>query len=186
MDILEQLSAEQRDLLVRLPYRAGLWVSEADKTGGDESDAQERRVLHGLLHGFAGDVFGSEFIQHIMAGTLAGEARWTEWAAELDGFPKECERAIDILRSVTDEKEVKVYIARLMEIGEAVAMAYREHSEDMALPQKVSMFLAYLKFLLARRGGRVRVKSFDAFMQVSLDERKALDRMADALGTKYA
>lgn len=181
MDILEQLSDEQRDLIFRLPYRAGMWVSLADRTGGDESQAREEQVLHGLLHGFSGQVFGSEFIQHIMAGTLACEGQWPQWKAEIEAFPSECERAIAVLRDVTDAKEVNAFVIRLMEIGEAVATAFRENPNDLPFGQKMRLYVLYLKSVL----GKKQAVSFDMFMQVSLDERDALNRMAQVLGTRY-
>ena len=58
MTILNTLSDDQRDFIVRLPFRAGIWVSRADASGGDESQVQEERVLHNLLEGFAVEVIG--------------------------------------------------------------------------------------------------------------------------------
>jgi len=186
MDILNNLTDEQRDLIIRLPFRAGIWVSEADETGGAESQMREEQVLHNLLEGFAADVFGSELIQHIMAGTIAGKEDWHQWEKDIAAFPEECRRGLDVLREVSDEKEVKAFVIRLMEIGEAVALAFRERSDHAGFGARVSLFISYMQYRMARMKASGGVTGFEAFTRVSRLERKALEAMADALGTKYA
>ncbi|MCB9983440.1 MAG: hypothetical protein H6861_07195 [Rhodospirillales bacterium] len=131
VDVLDQLSAQQRTLIVSMPYRAGLWVSHSDDEGGDEAHEKELTALANLIDGFSQQVFGSEMLQYIMHQTLARKDEWESWSGDIDKVPEECKQALEILRAHVDEKDVKVYAMRLMELGEAVAVAFREHDDPV-------------------------------------------------------
>ena len=185
MDVLEKLTPEQRTLIVSLPYRAGLWVSESDQDGGDEAQEKEMTALANITEGFAEQVFGSELLQYIMDETVKGKAQWQgSWAENLDKVPEECTQALNILREHVDEKEVNAFSTRLMEIGEAVAVAFREGEG----PSGLKKFMVYMKYSYAAYKARVAEqapKSFDQYLNVSMSERKALNALAAALGTQY-
>jgi len=180
MDVLNNLSAEQRTLIVSLPYRAGLWVSHSDEEGGDEAQQKELTALANLIDGFVQQVFGSELLQYIMSETLKRKDEWESWSANLDQLPAECVEALSILREHVGEKDVTVYAMRLMEIGEAVAVAFREHA-DPTPGQYVSYALSRIKARLQK----VPVKSLDQYLSISAQERKALGALASALGIQY-
>ena len=185
MDVLDKLTADQRTLIVSLPYRAGLWVSESDQDGGEEAQQKEMTALANITEGFAEQVFGSELLQYIMDETVKGKEHWGKgWAENLDKVPGECEQALNILREHVDEKEVNAYSTRLMEIGEAVAVAFREGQG----PTGIKKLMVYLKYSYAAYKARVAEqapKSFDQYLNVSMHERKALNALARALGTQY-
>ena len=65
MTTFEELDINKKEMLASLPYRAGLWISQADDSG-ESSDQEELKVLHNIVDGFARDVFGSELVQNIM------------------------------------------------------------------------------------------------------------------------
>lgn len=181
MTTLDELMPEERSLITALPYRVGLWISRVDSTGGDEAADQELTALSNIIHGFAHDVFGSEFVQHVMIETLARKGEWAAWDHDLETIPAECVQALEILRPHIDEKELKTYAARLMEIAEAVALAFREYESMEKFSDKLDVYLAYwtakLKSMLAKKP----LRSFDQFLSISMSERKALMRIADSL-----
>ncbi|HOO82767.1 MAG TPA: hypothetical protein PK513_09715 [Alphaproteobacteria bacterium] len=185
MSVLDQLSAQQRTLIVSLPYRAGLWVSYSDDEGGEEAHQKELTALANLIDGFSQQVFGSELLQYIMCETLKRKDEWVNWSGDLEKIPGECAEALQVLSAHVDEKDVKVYAMRLMELGEAVAVAFREHDKPSGA-EKFKLFLAYALTVLKARLKKKPVKSFEQFLNISTDERRALDRLASALKVDYS
>jgi len=57
MNFLDQLTEDQRTLLVSLPYRAGLFVSQSDNAGGDDSDDAEMQALDNIITGYSQEIF---------------------------------------------------------------------------------------------------------------------------------
>ncbi len=184
MSVLDKLSADQKTLIVSLPYRVGLWVSQSDDTGGDEASEKEHTALSNILDGFSQQVFGSELLQYIMNETVTRKHEWPQWEQRLDDVPKDSMAALDVLRDYVDGKEVNAYVIRLMEIGEAVAMAFSEY-EDSSLGEKFSIYSSYILYRLKARFKKQPSKSFDQFLNVSASERKALNALARSLGTTY-
>lgn len=174
------LSIDEKRLIVQLPYRVGLYISESDASGGEESDEQEAQVLSNIIRGFAEDVMGAESIQHIISTTLMLKEQWADWSVNLETVPAECERAVAIMREHVSRKDAKAYATQLYEIGEAVALAFKEYEEG----NPVNDFILYLKYVWdqtrAKRLG-LREKTFEEFKSISGDEREALKKIAHGL-----
>ena len=185
MTILDQLSDKHRELIASLPYRVGLWVSASDQVGGSDSDDYELKTLENLIEGFSGDVFGSELLQYIMADTVARRDQWPEWGKDIESVPEECEMAVDILREHVDEKEVNAYAARLMEIGEAVALAFREYEDNLSIFQSMLLYIDYCFLVLKAKKQQPQMRTFEEFLYISQHERKALNEIAKRLGTTF-
>ncbi len=168
-------------MLVSLPYRVGLWVSGSDLTGGGESSRQELQALTVVLHGFAEETFGSETIQRIISETLRLKNKWSSWSAQMETVPEDCEAAIDLMRDYSDLKDVNAFRMNLMDIGEAVALAFQEETKRSMLVS----YLAYLKFSVHKGAARRRKKSFQEFLRISIGEHRALRTLARVLGTSY-
>jgi len=185
MDVLDKLTADQKALIVSLPYRVGLWVSHSDDAGGDEADEKELTALANILQGFSEQVFGSELLQYIMNETVSRKHDWPEWKKQIQDVPKDCGQALDALREYVDEKEVNAYVMRLMEIGEAVALAFREYEQQSGL-DKLRIYSSYILTTLKARLRQQPSKTFNQYLNVSIKERKALRALAIALETTYS
>lgn len=185
MTFLDDLQPEQRELIASLPYRVGVWISQSDKSGGEEADGEEIKALANIIDGFTRDVFGSEVVQHIMLETVSRKDKWSEWVTKTDSIDTDCQQAIDILNECVDEKEVNAFRQRLFEIAEAVALAFREY-EHLDFATKMRVYLLYYteKFKAARKD--LPFKSLDQFLNISMEERKALGRLAHVLGLRYS
>lgn len=185
MNFLDQLTQEQRRLLVSLPYRAGLYVSQSDQSGGDESDDAEMAALSNIITAYSQEVFGAETVQYVISETVSRKDEWESWSHNLDSISSECHQAIDILSGAVDEKEVNAFKNHLIEIGESVALAFREYGDDTPFMTKLKVYLFYItgKFKASRRGEIY--KEWAQFINISLDERKALLSLARALNTIY-
>ncbi len=184
MSFLDNLVPEDRELLVSLPYRVGYKVSQSDETGGDESDELEMQALANILSGYAQEVFGSETVQYIISETITKKDKWDNWSAQIDSVETDCHKAIDILSDSVDEKEVSAFKLHLIEIGESVAMAFREY-DKLSLFMKWRLYRDWLKDKKLAEEQNKAVKNWDQFLNISLDERNALRAIASALNTTY-
>lgn len=185
MSFLDQLSVEQRTLLVSLPYRVGLFVSQSDNTGGDDSDAAEMEALTNIITGYSQEVFGAETVQYVISETVRRRDEWDGWSGDLDMIVAQCHRAVDILSDHVDVKEVSAFKNHLIEIGESVALAFREYGKETPLMDKIRVYLFYLKGKRHAAKFGVPYKDWEQFINISLDERKALRTVATALNVIY-
>lgn len=185
MSFLNDLVDEQRSLLMRLPYRVGLFVSQSDDTGGEQSDEQELVALSNILTGYAGEIFVCETVQYIISETMRHKDNWDDWQQDLGDVTADCKRAVDLLADVVDEKEVNAFKQHLMEIGEAVATAFREIETSSFIDElKLKMAFTILEYK-AKRAGHA-YKTYEEFLNISPSERKALVALRDALDLEYA
>jgi hypothetical protein len=182
MSFLDQLTADQRDMIVSLPYRVGLWVSDSDKSGGGDASMEEMQALSGIIHGFADEMFGSEVMQQIISETISKKSRWGEWAKTVNEVPEDCRFAIDVIKEKTSNKDATVFRNHLMEIGEAVAMAFHE---ERAKGISIGAYFSYLFGKLTGRRGARSATSFSDYLRISVSEHKALAALAQALGAAY-
>lgn len=185
VNFLNQLPADEREMIVSLPYRVGLSVSQSDDTGGNESDEAEAQVLNNLLTGFSQEVFGAETVQYVIGETVQRKAEWPKWAQNVDATEKDCARTVEILAGIVDPKELSAFRNYMLEIGESVAMAFREYSDDMSIFKKWQFYRAYEKTKKRAEKYKKPVMDYDEFLNISLKERKALTNLAYALGTVY-
>ncbi len=187
MSFLETLNRDDRDLIISLPYRVGLWISHADDAGGDSADDEEAKALENILDGFTREVFGSELVQIVMTETVTHKECWEgPWSKDLQKVPEECQRALDILHDAEiEEKEISAYKQRLIEIGEAVALAFREYDE-LGFLTKLRVYTLYYKERYKASKRNMSYKSLDQFLNISLKERKALYNLSSVLDVPYS
>jgi len=176
LSTLQDFTDEQRVLLISLPFRTGLWVSESDAGGGGEASEAEMMVLESLITGYSEDFLKSEFVEELMRATLERRDEWDGWTADIDDVPGECGGALVILKEKLDARDVLSFRQTLMEIAKAVAMAYGEDEElSDAAGRKPSVFL---KFFARFKG---RSAEADLSANISGDERQALAELSKVL-----
>ncbi len=185
MNFLDQLNTEQRDLLVALPYRVGLFVSQSDETGGDDSDEAEMEALDNIITGYAQEIFCAETVQYVISETVKRKSEWDAWSHNLEAIGGECHKALDILYDTVDEKEVNAFKNHLLEIGESVALAFREYGDSTSMADKIKMRLIFHREKKQAEKAGIIYKNWEQFINISLDERKALRSVATALDTIY-
>lgn len=183
MSVLSDFASEDQELVIRLPFRVGIWISEADQTGGDESSEQERQALNTIVASYAEDYLKSEFVQRVMELTLARKNEWNEWDKNVDAVPGECERAMQILMTRVSPRDVDALKRNLIDVGLAVAMAYREgvHEppEDAGI---IANFMYDLKSFFSVLFGGLKTRTADE--NISATEQKALIKLAGIMGLK--
>lgn len=165
-------SEADRQTLVALPYRIGLYVSHADVTGGWEAQDSEMQSLTHILRSFTEDFCKSEFVQGLLMKTLVGRTDWPAWSQNLGDVPGECVAVMYDLRGVLDLKHVVAFQEQMMDIAFAVAQAWRE---DKTPPPVVVQQGLFSRLFASKKDDRY------SHLNVSQYERMALERLADAL-----
>jgi hypothetical protein len=120
-----------------------------------------------------------------MALTIEYKNQWAAWDENIENVPDECRDALAILSGVVDYKERSAYATRIMEIGEAVALAFRETS-DISFFGSLNLRLDHFKACQRAKGQGLPPRSFDDYLAISQDERAALYKLSRALGVDYA
>ncbi len=185
MNFLDKLVPDQRTLIVSLPYRVGLYVSESDKSGGEHSDAEELDALERIITAYSQEVFGAETVQFVISETVRRRAEWPSWAKDLSGIEHDCYKVIDILANNVEDKELSAFKNHLIEIGESVALAFREYGDKTPIWQKIRMYFDFKKSQKMAAQAGVTPKNWEQFINISFDERRALRVVAKALGGTY-
>lgn len=180
-NFLEDLTLAERERVVSTPYKAGVYVSQADNSGGGASDEQEQRALEGIVEGFARDMFGSEMMQHVMRETYVNKDKWPQWAKELDTLADDLAECVEIFARVGDSKDVTVFRGHIMQLCEAIAMAFSEYDETNLL-KKIIMQINYMRDTARDKKRGITPKTRHEYMSISLKERKALDEIAQHMG----
>lgn len=183
---LTELPADIRELIIKLPYRVGLFISMSDQTGGGESDDAERRALENVVIFYVEDFCKSEFAQGVMLQTLQRKVEWDSWGADIANVPDECKKVFDALVGIVEVRDIVALKNNLLEIAIAVAMAYREF--DSSEPW-VSRFKVYLSVLVDRIklmvGGEAPSVSTEQMLNISRAEKAAINLLAGTLGIEY-
>lgn len=180
MDFLERLGEEEVELLVKMPYRVGYWMSQSDTTGGDESEESELQALATIVRGYSEDFCKSELVQRIMELTVQNEAKWEAWQKDLALVPNECRQLIGKLQDELPPREMDAMRFNLYEIGLSVALAYRELEEDAELTDLQKLWISIRERIYAWREGRAP-RSGAYLYNISGDEYLALRQLADVL-----
>lgn len=180
---LTDLTDNQRELLIALPYRVGLFVSNADTEGGQEASEREHQALDNILSGMNAESFLSENIQLVINQTLARKNDWSQWQNDLEAVPGECERILDVLKSHLDQKDIEAFKTQMMSIAEAVALAFQERNADFGSPQGVVVFLGYGWEKIKNIFAASPVRPWDQYLRISPLEQKAIDQLAACLHT---
>lgn len=173
---LSDMNAKERDLLISLPYRVGIWMSHSDDEAGEKDDSRERTALASSIEGYA-KASGKTplFIREICQAMIGKRDYWPEWEATALDILADCERAADILRDKTDSQARKHYKRLLIVIASRIAGAYGEFGGMEDEENFADRAMNAVKALL---GG---AKPDSGFANISPAEQAALQRLKTAL-----
>lgn len=184
MKYLSKLPQDLQDLIVSLPFRVGLFISESDQTGGDESAEAERKALENIVTFYVEDTVKGEFAHEVMLHTLNNKSKWAEWAENIDTVPDECLNLTYRLKDLIEPKEVLAYKQNLIEVAIAIAQAYCEFSEDSSAMTKLEVYVSlFLKRMQAIFGSEKisSNNSNDFVLNISPSERAAIQLLSKNL-----
>ena len=127
---LSKFTTEEHALLVSLPYRVGVWISNVDDNAGTQiDDKDERRVLEQTIAKFAAASDKIPVAAAVMQDVQSSKSNWVQW----DAMATEGAVLADAAKVVTfakkhfDEKQLNQYRETIWRIGVFVAQAYGEH-----------------------------------------------------------
>ncbi|MEZ0225240.1 MAG: hypothetical protein ACAH83_11845 [Alphaproteobacteria bacterium] len=120
------MSATEKDLIIKLPYRVGFWMIHADDTAGFFDDKVERARLKAVIERIAKHHESSGFVRNALANTLAHEDKWSEWAGGLDNIFKDCKAALQMVKAQSAHEDLQLYRVVIMQTAVCVAEAFQE------------------------------------------------------------
>jgi hypothetical protein len=129
MTNLSEFSNEERNLLISIPYRVGLWISESDdNTKSKFDDKRERQALEGTITRLAGLHRKMPFAAAIMKDIESNKSVWPTWQAQAaeDVVLADCQKAIELCRTKCSKVEQAQYKQTVWQTGLIVAQAYGE------------------------------------------------------------
>src|SRR5688572_2345060 len=86
-EIFSQLAPEDEEALIALPYRAGLFVSFSDVTGGWDAQESEIQSLTSILREYSEDFCKTEFSQKVLMDCLQARSQWPGWSHNIESVP---------------------------------------------------------------------------------------------------
>lgn len=180
---LSIFSEDEVLLLASLPYRAGMYVSEADDDEGEADDEREMRALSACLRSVAQKYDGPGLVDDIFRETMAQKALWGQWAEQsFDPLP-DCERAVALLNARAGEGEAKVFRTAILEVVYVVASAYGEFVDMDDIPEEKGFFSA-LADKIVSGFSNLSVDDEGHPSNVSAAEDSAIARLSESLNIK--
>lgn len=186
MAFLEKFSDDEREFLVALPYRAGVWMSRADGTGGLEADAAELEALESIIDKKAAGMFESAFVHEVMAEVCSGKENWARWAKHADNIPADCRKAVTMMEGRLGKHDLDGYRENVMYIAVEIAKAFREI--DLKSPSPSLSFMDRIKLFLDSIAGKPKGEKYEAerLLNISYNEDRALAALSESLGIERA
>lgn len=179
MSFLENLSNDEKTLLVSLPYRAGLWVSHADDKGRGAGKTHELKTIEGVITRLSEGMIASAFVHEVMQATNARRDEWPSWSLQTGTVPDEARAAVALLKRKMMPQDAEAYVQIIMTIAYETAYAFREFDRTVSIPIRiwVGLQLAWEAFI--RTGNKdYRLESLT---NISLAEDEAIALLAQAL-----
>lgn len=130
MTSISDFSGSELELIISLPYKAGVFISHSDDEDGEVDDEKEMSALASCIQAIAKLHDDKPFTAEVMGQTLAMKSEWARWAEEgIFQTPKYAQQAVALLNGRASEQEVKNYRAAILQIATTVAQAYGEFGE---------------------------------------------------------
>ena len=170
---------DQKDLLIALPYRIGLWISHFDEQGDDTAEKNEKQALDEIVSYLARDNTSTPFVTDYFEDAL----RASPGAATLDcseeAVLSDTKKAMRIIRDNVSDKDKQATQKALLTVAEVVAQAYGEFGEDDT-GSAGEGWMSSIKNALGKLKG-VSYVSMERPFNISPEEKVALDQLEDVL-----
>ena len=127
---LSKFNAQERDLISSLPYRVGIWISNADDNEGTKiDDKDELKVLEQTIQNFAKASDKIPVAAAVMKDVQDNKRNWAQWnmTATEQAILADAPKAVALCKQHFDEKQLNQYRETIWRVGIFVAQAYGEH-----------------------------------------------------------
>lgn len=176
---LEAFTEEEKNLLVSLPYRAGLWVSLADEKGAGAARAHELKAIEKVIAKLSEGMFASAFVHEVMAETHLRREQWPTWGLQVGTVPEDARQVVAAMKVKAMPQDAEAYVQTIMKIAYETAYAFREFDPSASIPIRIWVGLKLLWEAFIRTGNKdYRVESV---ANISLAEEEAIAVLAEAL-----
>jgi hypothetical protein len=179
MTDLSQFSASESELLISLPYRVGIFISNADDVEGESDDKHEMQMLEETLKAIS-KLARAPLVAQIFKETLRLKFEWKRWYEKSFDVSADARSAISLLISKADEDTAKAYRAALMEVASTVAQAAGEFEQFDEIEEGGGLFSGLVSKIVS---GFSNLSDDDLNhpMNVSASEDGALSTLSAAL-----
>jgi hypothetical protein len=147
MAFLDRFSADEREMLVSLPYRAGLWIIAVNGAGYLGRRAKEKTVLEKIIVEKGRGIFESAFVFEVMTEMLRRRDCWEDWAKGWEDVPAVCQNASATIASRLGPHDLSSYQQTIMNIATAMANSFGELDDNVPLWLRA---WTYTKLMLSR------------------------------------
>jgi len=180
MSELSGFNDEERHLLMSLPYKVGVYISEADDAEGTLDDDKELQALLECIRKIATSYSDSGLVDGIIRGTLKLDSQWESWGKTAYNLEPDCQAAIALLLAKGTRQDAENYREALILIANTVAQTYGEFiALDDGFEEKKSFFSALTQKIINRI---TELKDDEGHpSNVSAAEHSAVSRLAAAL-----
>ena len=148
---LSNFTPEERELIISVPYRVGIWISDADNCEKSKfDDKRERQALELAIARMAKSHKKMPFAAEIMRDVEANKSKWDVWnqkTAENDVL-QDIQKAIELCRNKTSKAELSQFKQAVWNVGMIVAQAFGEY-KDPDHEMHVNRFFAWLASFVA-------------------------------------
>ena len=175
MSALSDLLPEENELVVSLPYKAGVWISHADDVGGTADDRREMAAIENVIVTMAKLGKASNFVRDVAHETLSQKAYWPQWRAQAGALFTDCNKATSFLAGYVSKEDLHEYRLFLWRIASAVAQAHNELGAEKKFNENL------IAGFFEKIADKITGEDDDAFMNVSPEEQAALSRLKQAL-----
>lgn len=131
---LAEFSDEERQLLVSIPYRVGMWISDVDDIeGSSRDDKRERQALAIAIERLAKNHRKMPFASAVMQMLEKSKTNWNMWATNNDEASVlfDLEQALTACKRSGSKRDLSEYKHAVWQIAMVIAQAYDEdHDPD--------------------------------------------------------
>jgi len=129
---MSDLTAQDKALMISLPYRVGIWVSQVDDIENRKmDDKREEKVLEIAIEKMAGAHRKMPFAAQIMTQVSKSKSQWKSWKMTADekSVLADLEIIISKAEAALKPAQVKQYKQAVWQTGILVAQAYDENDD---------------------------------------------------------
>lgn len=126
MTKLSDFTSEQQDLIIRLPYCVGMYVSQADNAQSEEETQQEMNALIRILEVLPNLYERTPLVQEVLNETHRRHEQWEEWSKLPFNIHEDCPRVVAYMKQKATLDELSAYSNAVHEIADTVARAVAE------------------------------------------------------------
>lgn len=126
MSQLSSFDTQEIELLVSLPYQAGIHVSYAEDEEGEGDDEYEMEALESAVLEVAKRHEKSDLVREVAQEILKRRDEWPQWSEHVFNLDQKCKQAVLLLNGRVSLDEARAYRSFVLDIATSVAQAYGE------------------------------------------------------------